>query len=110
MDKNAFWNDRVSDSIKTFFNFPQTFQPDRDQDGVGDVCDNDVDNDRDGMQDNIDNCQSQSNADQLDSDGDGIGDPCDHDDDNDGIADSLDNCPLLSNPDQQDERGKIIVS
>ena len=46
-------------------------QNDTDSDGVGDVCDN---------------CLQESNPDQRDSDGDGSGDACDSDDDNDSIG------------------------
>ena len=57
------------------------------------------------MQDNLDNCPNDANADQLDTDGDGMGDICDPDDDNDGIPDFRDNCPLVFNPDQEDLDG-----
>ena len=46
-------------------------QNDTDSDGVGDVCDN---------------CLQESNPDQRDSDGDGSGDACDSDHDNDSIG------------------------
>lgn len=61
--------------------------------------------DADGVQDNLDNCPSMANADQVDTDNDGMGDICDPDDDNDGIPDFTDNCPLVPNPDQQDSDG-----
>lgn len=53
-----------------------------------------VDADRDGVLDDVDNCVSDSNADQLDTDKDGKGDVCDNDDDGDGVADSADQYPL----------------
>lgn len=46
------------------------------------------DADRDGVLDNVDNCVSTSNADQLDTDGDGAGNACDSDDDDDDVSDT----------------------
>jgi len=83
-------------------------QADNDADGIGDVCDDDDDND--GIADDgdgtgtpgdnpcvagettgcDDNCLTQSNPTQGNNDGDAIGDACDDDDDNDGIADDGD--------------------
>ena len=39
-----------------------------------------VDNDNDGVADDVDNCLGTSNPDQIDTDGDGAGDACDPDD------------------------------
>ncbi|MFC2109569.1 thrombospondin type 3 repeat-containing protein [Bacteroidota bacterium] len=50
-------------------------QEDNDNDGAGDVCDDDDDND--GVLDVFDNCSMTSNPNQLDVDKDGIGDICD---------------------------------
>ena len=50
-------------------------QADNDQDGKGDICDNDDDND--GVLDTVDNCPISSNSDQADRDRDGKGDVCD---------------------------------
>lgn len=55
-----------------------------------------VDGDRDGAEDDDDNCVSDANSDQLDTDSDGKGDVCDSDDDGDGVGDSSDAYPLDS--------------
>ncbi|WP_111706669.1 BspA family leucine-rich repeat surface protein [Lutibacter citreus] len=48
--------------------------PDLDLDGIADACDDDVDGD--GVNNDIDNCNTSHNADQADIDGNGIGDAC----------------------------------
>lgn len=48
-----------------------------------------VDDDRDSIGNEEDNCPSISNNDQLDTDDDGQGDACDSDDDNDGLSDDV---------------------
>ena len=70
------------------------------------MCDNNIDRDRDGIQDNVDNCVRKANSDQANSDGDSTGDRCDSDDDNDGIPDKQDNCKLVANADQADTDGE----
>lgn len=52
------------------------------------------DSDGDSVLDDIDNCPSVQNENQLDTDGDNLGDACDEDDDGDGIADADDAFPL----------------
>jgi hypothetical protein len=68
--------------------------------------------DDDGVGDDVDNCPSTPNDDQIDDDGDGHGDACDScasienpdqaDADRDGVGDVCDNCPARANPDQAD--------
>ncbi len=60
------------------------------------------DGDGDGIDDGVDNCPLDANADQADLDGDGQGDACDPDDDGDGVDDVTDNCPLDANGGQAD--------
>jgi len=88
-----------------------------DGDTQGNVCDDDDDNDgltdleelglgsdpllvnsdNDEFFDDVDNCPSVDNADQLNTDGDTQGDACDEDDDNDGLKDPAEET-LGSNP------------
>ncbi|PKP59005.1 MAG: hypothetical protein CVT88_06395, partial [Candidatus Altiarchaeales archaeon HGW-Altiarchaeales-1] len=73
-----------------------------------------VDNDTDGICNDVDNCPVY-NPDQNDTDGDGIGNVCDNcvnvnntnqtDTDSDGIGNVCDNCPYTYNPDQNDTDG-----
>ncbi len=60
------------------------------------------DDDKDGVENHVDNCPDVVNPSQTDTDSDNIGNACDSDDDNDTINDAIDNCPLDNNPDQID--------
>jgi hypothetical protein len=72
----------------------------------GDACD--VDDDADGVKDELDNCSKVQNPNQTDTDVDGEGDACDLDDDDDGVPDAKDNCTKIVNPDQADADGDFI--
>ncbi len=54
---------------------PNSDQSDIDEDGIGDVCDPDIDNDT--ILNEFDNCPETPNENQSDVDGNGIGDVCD---------------------------------
>jgi hypothetical protein len=56
-----------------------------------------LDLDRDGVQDSLDNCVSDANADQADYDSDNIGDVCDTDADGDDVLNVDDTCPMGMN-------------
>lgn len=75
-------------------------QEDADNDGEGDVCDNDIDGD--GVPNDSDNCNYIANPDQKDTDNDGIGDTCDDDIDGDKIPNATDNCNKDANKKQND--------
>jgi len=69
---------------------------------TNEACLASLDEDSDGIQDNLDNCPFDANPDQADADNDGVGDACEGDADGDGILDDLDNCPADSNANQND--------
>lgn len=117
--------DKVGDVCDNCPRVSNTDQLDTDDDGLGNACDPDIDNDGipndddncplvknpdqkdkdgDGVGDVCDNCPKKSNPEQVDTDNDLIGDECDsnNDRDSDGVQDNVDNCPLVLNPDQLD--------
>ncbi len=71
-------------------------QRDGDEDGLGNVCDPDIDGD--GFANEADTCPESANTNQDDRDGDGLGDLCDPDIDDDGVVNLADNCPNDEDP------------
>ena len=100
-EPNDVDGDRVlnaADNCVGVWNFDQS---DIDGDGIGNVCDDDWDQDGDGIRNGyparVDNCPTEPNPDQADANGDGVGDACAIDSDGDTIFDFQDNCPDVSN-------------
>ncbi len=60
-----------------------------------------LDDDRDGIPNDIDSCKSVFNFDQKNSDSDSFGDACDDDDDDDGLTDAVEE-ELTSDPTKTD--------
>ncbi len=83
-------NDGVDDSEDNCLNLSNSDQIDTDGDGIGDVCDPDIDGD--GVV-NENDAFPYDEDEYRDFDGDGIGDNADPDDDNDGMADDVDVFP-----------------
>jgi len=81
-------------------------QVDQDLDGLGNLCDADLDGDF--VDNGLDNCPDIANTMQDDLDGDGIGDACDTDTDGDAVPDNVDNCPLVPNTGQGDNDGDLL--
>jgi gliding motility-associated-like protein len=67
--------DLIADANDNCPDIANNDQSDIDEDGIGDVCDDDIDGD--GIPNEDDNCPETANPDQSDEDGDGIGDLCD---------------------------------
>ncbi len=95
-------SDGTATYSKTFTISVNDVDEDSDGDGITNNLDNcpttantdQLDADGDGIGDVCDNAPTVSNANQLDTDGDGVGDVSDIDDDGDGVPDTQDTFPL----------------
>ena len=97
-------DDGIEDILDNCQSEPNPEQLDFDSDGVGDVCDTDIDGDNlsnsipPNLVDDDDKCPYEFASTSQDLDGDGCIDPTDQD--GDGILDTNDNCILVPNPNQ----------
>ena len=107
--------DGITDALDNCPGMPNADQADTDQDGIGNVCDNDLDGD--GVSNDVDCDPNDANIatkpgdtcddDNAETSNDIIRDDCTcqglgSDTDNDGVDDAVDNCPLIANQDQID--------
>ena len=83
--------DGVQDNIDNCVRVANADQHDADEDGRGDACDDDADDD--GIINEQDNCWIVFNPDQRDDNHNGVGDKCEGDIDDDKTLDFQDNCP-----------------
>lgn len=107
--------DRIADPIDNCPYYPNAKQFDADLDSLGDVCDDDDDND--GLTDEEEYILGTSRL-HWDTDGDGLGDgdevlyrgsdPLLADTDGDSLDDGDDNCPVVSNPAQADVDTDVV--
>lgn len=94
--------DGIADSEDNCPQLANADQADFDEDGQGDACDSDDDNDNVA---DIDDAFPFDPAESSDTDGDGIGNNADPDDDNDGINDDADSQPLQKDDEDNDGVG-----
>jgi len=97
--------DGVEDGLDNCPSIANQDQVDTDDDGLGNACDDDDDND--GVLD-VNDALPLNASESVDTDGDGIGNNADTDDDGDEVADELDNCPITSNFNQLDTDGDTL--
>src|SRR3989339_641171 len=97
-------SDGVTDNIDNCLEIENSLQIDTDLDGLGDICDMDLDGD--SVPNSIDHCQDPTfGSDEVN----GVGCPLvANDNDGDGISDDIDNCLAYMNPGQEDYDGDGI--